>query len=216
MPHGGASTGGYPERARTIPGVGADAAVPSEPQLPPTIAPGELVENIPRRMRVGVTELVEVRIARDKIDGLEIGLQGRGLPVRHDLYVTKAMVVRLKSPDGSFWVEPGSPETQWIENALGLLPGEFARWRFSVTPRRRGTGRLQLVVSARTVGSDGLTAETALPDQTIEISVRTNYGRLFRSLAGWTAAMLIGGALGKFGEQLLTAGLALGRKIGGP
>lgn len=173
------------------------------------VSAGQLVENIPRTMTVGVPELVEVGIARAEITALAERLEGSGSAYRHDLVVTKAISVRLRAPEGGFWIETASPETQWIENTLGLLEDDYASWRWTVTPQQRGKARLQLIVSARTVGSDGLAAETALPDQVIEVKVRTNYGRTARQWGGWLAAAVIGGILAKFGEGLLEIGRAL-------
>ncbi len=73
------------------------------------------------------------------------------------------MSVRLRSPDGGFYIETSSPETQWIENVLGLVADDFASWRWTITPRERGKQRLQLLISARTVGADGLTARQLCP-----------------------------------------------------
>ncbi len=157
-------------------------------------------------MTVGVPELVEVSIAKAELAGLAEKLQGSGAAYRHDIVVTKAMSVRLRAPEGGFWIETASPETQWIENSLGLLSDDYASWRWTVTPQRRGRARLQLIVSARTVGADGLAAETALPDQVIEVKIRTNYGRTAAQWGGWIAAAVLGGILAKFGEGLLSFG----------
>lgn len=157
-------------------------------------------------MRVGVTSVVEVRIAKAAVKALADNMAGVGQPYQHQVLVTKAMSVRLRAPDGGFFIEMASPETQWIENTLGLMSDDFASWRWSVTPRRRGKIRLQLAVAARTVGRDGSTAETALPDQVIEVRVATNYGQSMRRWAGWVVAAIIGGALSKFGESIV-AGL---------
>lgn len=183
---------------------------------PPTtqVSAGQLVENIPRTMTVGVPELVEVSIARAEVAALAERLQGSGTAYRHELVVTKAMSVRLRAPEGGFWIETASPETQWIENTLGLLSDDFASWRWTVTPQRRGRARLQLIVSARTVGADGLAAETALPDQVIEVKVRTNYRRTAIQWGGWIAAALIGGILAKFGEGLWFIGSAVLMQLG--
>ena len=163
-------------------------------------------------MRAWVPERVEVRIARRSIDGLAIAIEGRGVPVRHDIVITSAMSVRLKAPDGGFAIDTISPETQWIENRPGLISGDdFASWRWTVRPMRSGRRRLHLVVSARTAGPDGSTAETALPDQIIEIKIRTNLALAAKRWSGWIAAAVVGGALGKFGE----GALELFRKISG-
>jgi hypothetical protein len=170
---------------------------------------GQLVENIPRFMRAGVPEIVEVRIARADLQNVAVGMEGRGAPVRHDLVVTRAMSVKLKAPEGGFWIETASPETQWIESRPGLMTDDFATWRWTVLPERRGRRRLQLVAAARTVGADGLAAETALPEQMVEVRVSVNYGRAFGRVAGWVIAAMIGGALAKFGESALSLGMQL-------
>lgn len=167
----------------------------------PLIEAGQLVENIPRRMRVGVPVVVEARIARADIKALAEGLAGGGAAFRHEIVVTKAMSVRLRAPDGGFQIENRAPETQWIENVLGLAADDFASWRWTVTPRVRGRRQLQLIVSARTVGADGVTAETALPDQVIEVKVAINYARTAARWAGWLLAAVVGGLLAKFGES---------------
>ncbi|MEQ1711877.1 MAG: Clp protease N-terminal domain-containing protein, partial [Hyphomicrobium sp.] len=161
---------------------------------------GQLVENIPKVMRVAVPQRVEVRIGKANVKALAEGLQGGGAAFRHEVMVTKAMCVRLRAPEGGFYIESASPETQWIESTLGLMSDDHASWRWTVTPRARGWKRLQLVVSARTVGSDGLAAETALPDQVIDVKVRTNYGKAAATASAWVAAAIAGGLLAKFGE----------------
>lgn len=170
---------------------------------------GQLAENIPRTMRVGKTERVEVRIAKASIKSLAENLDGGGAAWQHQITVTKAMAVRMRAPDGGFFIETASPETQWIENNLGYGAEDFASWRFLVTPQSRGWSQLQIVVSARTIGADGVAAETALPDQVIEVKVRRNLKRTFARLFGWTIAAIVGGALSTFGESGLTTAKAL-------
>ena len=161
---------------------------------------GQLVENIPRKMRVSIPVIVEARIARAEVKALADGLQGDGAVYRHEVIVTKAMSVRLRAPNGGFYIETASPETQWIENVLGLMSNDYASWRWSVTPRDAGKKRLQLVISARTIGSDGLAAETALPDQIVDVKVGINFGRTALQWSGWIAAAILGGVLARFGE----------------
>lgn len=186
---------------KPVPGAPTRPLEPARVHRRPSIEPGQLVENIPRRMRVGSTESVEVRIARDDVQGVSSGLQGQAPPVRHDLVITKAMSVRLRAPDGGFAIESASPETQWTEPSLTPLSSDFASWRFLVTPQRRGDATLQLVVAARVVGRDGIVAETALPDRVISVRVRTNYVRTGLSAAAWLAALAVGGVIGKLGED---------------
>jgi hypothetical protein len=171
-------------------------------QRSPELSLGEMVENIPRSMRVSSPALVEVRIARSEVKALADGLQGGGGVWRHDLTVTKAMSVRLRAPEGGFFIETSSPETQWIENTMGLITDDYASWRWTVTPTQSGTKRLQLIISARTVGTDGLTAETALPDQVVNVKVRVNYVKTVKKIGGWALAAIAGGVLASFGENL--------------
>ncbi len=58
----------------------------------PLIEQGQLVENIPRHMRVGLPTVVEARIARADIKALAEGLQGGGAAFRHDVVVDKGHV----------------------------------------------------------------------------------------------------------------------------
>jgi hypothetical protein len=188
----------------------------ARPAPAPRAEIGQLVENIPRAMRVAVPALIEVRIARADVQALSEGLQGGGAAYHHEVTVTKAMSVRLRAPDGGFFIETASPETQWIEKTSLLSSDDFASWRWHVTPREKGRRRLQLIISARTVSADGLAAETALPDQVITVRVRTNYAKAAVRWVGWGAAAVIGGLLAKFGEGAFDSGMqALSKFIGG-
>ncbi|MGQ0673959.1 MAG: Clp protease N-terminal domain-containing protein [Hyphomicrobium sp.] len=181
----------------------------------PTIQAGQLVENIPRRMRIGLPVIVEARVARAEVKAIAEGMQAGGGIYRHEIMVSKAMTVRLRAPDGGFVVETASPETQWIDNVLGVMADDFASWRWAVTPRARGRRRLQLIVSARTVGGDGLMAETALPDQVIEVKVGINYARSAARWAGWAAAAIVGGVLARFGENAYVVARSFVDRMGG-
>lgn len=199
-PHGRAPVEAHPGRPRST-------------QI--KVETGQMVENIPRKMKAGVSELVEVRIARANVKALAQGLQGGGAAYKHEAMITKAMSVKLRAPDGGFWVEAASPETQWIENVLGVMTDDFASWRWTVTPKSSGQKKLQLVVSARTVGSDGLAAETALPDQLFDVRVAVNYGQKSKRAAGWLAAAIFGGVLARFGEGAFDAAKGLIEKMSG-
>ncbi|HRD74790.1 MAG TPA: hypothetical protein PK264_02455 [Hyphomicrobiaceae bacterium] len=186
---------------------------PGGVRAPLGIAPGQLVENIPRAMRLALAHSVEVRIAREVVGNVASGMPGTVTAAL--IMVTRSMSVRLRSPDGAFHIETISPETQWIDNRLGLMVDDYASWRWTVTPRRRGTAELQLVVSARTVGDDGVVAETALPDQVVAVSVKVNWPLTLRRWGGWAGAMLAGGIIGKLGEGGLAAGVSALRQAMG-
>lgn len=174
---------------------------PSEPRKRSKADAGHIAENIPRTMRAGKTERIEIRIAKAAAKYITQGFEGGGVVWKHDIVVTQAMSVRLRAPEGGFFIETASPETQWIENSLGHSSDDYASWRFLATPNARGWSRLQIIVSARTVGADGMMAETAMPDQVIEVKVRRDLKRTALRWAGWVAAAVAGGALAKFGED---------------
>lgn len=172
---------------------------------------GPLVESVPRRMRVGVASKAEVRISRDRIEGLVAALGAHGQPRRPEQPSARALSVRLKAPNAGFIIESVSPETQWVD--AGFAGDEFAVWRWTVIPQRRGKARLLLVVSARTVGHDGLAAESSPPDRVIDVRVAPNRMRSMGRWFGLLVAMAIGAALGRYGEQLWSQGFALIKKL---
>jgi hypothetical protein len=187
-------------------------ALPRQAAAPP---PGRLIENLPRTMRVGKPRTGEVRIAKASVRALGESLQSGGTAYPHDAVITKAISVRLRAPEGGFCIEIVSPETQWIDGTVDPLTDDFASWRWTVTAQRRGRLRLQLVISARTVGADGLATETALQDQIVEVRVRTNYGHVAARWGGWIAAAMVGGVLARFGEGMWNAGLAAFDRLSG-
>jgi neural Wiskott-Aldrich syndrome protein len=165
------------------------------------------MEAIPRKARVGTAASAQVRIGRDKIDNLMQLLTGSRMQHHPEAVVARVLSVRLRAPDGGFSIEPGTPETQWIEATPGQPQDDHVVWSWTVTPLRRGRRRLQLLVSARTVGRDGITAETAPPDRVIEVTVRP---RLVRRLLRWAATVVllgVGAALGRLSQDRLAQDL---------
>jgi hypothetical protein len=176
---------------------------------------GPLVESIPRRMRDGVAATGEVRIARDKIEALMHALSGPSAH-RPGVHVVRALSVRLRAPQGGFAIEAMTPETQWIDGSASPVHDDSALWRWGIRPQRRGRGRLLLTLSARTVGTDAVAAESAPPDRVIDVRVGHNYARLGGRLLSWAAAIAAGVLVGRFGEQAIdTAALLIRHWLGG-
>ena len=71
----------------------------------------------------------------------------------------------------------------------------------------------EAAIATATLVAAGVAAETALPDQVIEVKVRRNLKRTFARLFGWTIAAIAGGALSTFGESGLTAAKAMLEKF---
>jgi hypothetical protein len=166
----------------------ADAAV----NIP---AAGKLVENIPRLMHVAVSERIEVRLSREETSELLAGFEGRGTPQAHGIQVTQAMCVMLRARSGTFHIQNLSPETQWVYERPGVIGPKFGRWRWDVTPLKRGKHKLLVIVSARTARNDGMSGDVALPDQVIAVSVRANVTRGLVRFGQWAGIAVAGGAL---------------------
>jgi hypothetical protein len=165
------------------------------------------MEAIPRKMRVGTAASAQVRIGRDKIDNLMQLLMGGRAQHHPEAILARVLSVRLRAPDGGFSIEPGTPETQWINATPGQAQDDHVAWSWAVTPLRRGRRRLQLLVSARTIGRDGIAAETTPPDRFIEVAVRPN---LVRRLARWVVVVAlfgVGAALGRLSHDKLAQDL---------
>ncbi len=138
--------------------------------------------SLPAKMKRGRAHVVEVRVERPALAA--VGGAPRSYALRPEAIVARAIAVRLRAAAGRFIIDAGSPETQW-EQAAGAarLASEAAVWRFTVTPLSTGRGILQLSVSARTLGADGVLAETLLPEQGYEVRVSNAYGSLLGRIA---------------------------------
>ncbi|HHO53312.1 MAG TPA: hypothetical protein ENK18_21180, partial [Deltaproteobacteria bacterium] len=174
---------------------------------------GTLAENVPRSMKVEVPVPVEIRLAVGSPEGITADMPGDGIPTQRSLSVTRAMSVRLVAPRGGFFIEPLSPETQWVDDPE---QAGIARWSWKITPKWSGNLPLSVVVSSRTVGAGGLSAESRLPDQTFEISVGANHGRRMRRAGLWVGTAVAGSVVGMWGQeafsllmQLLSQGAGL-------
>jgi hypothetical protein len=164
---------------------------------------GRLVESIPRRMERNRASQAEVRITRAQLDEISSELSGHNANAIHELVVTEAMTVQLRAPGSGFHIENLSPQTQWIDrNQRHLNDADFGVWRWNVIPTRSGRGRLQLVVSARTVDEDGNVHIADIPDKIIDVSVNADRRRALKSSAIIAAASIGSLILGRYGELI--------------
>ena len=155
-------------------------AAAAETARAPAIEAAQVSHNAPKSLRLGKTAIVEVRVARAAIAGSSAG--PRPLSLRAELVAVRAISVRLRGVKSAFAIDAGSPETQWDQatGPSGRLTGETAVWRFSVNPLKAGRGELHLIVAARTVGADGVIADTVMPDQAVAIRVARDIGKSLR------------------------------------
>jgi neural Wiskott-Aldrich syndrome protein len=144
--------------------------------------------------------VVEIHLSQDELRALAQQLDGRGAAYAHERVVAKAVSVRLRASDHSFAIDPTSPETLWLDTQTLQMSNDGAVWRWQATPQTSGRKKLQLVISARTVGGDGVVAETALPDQSVTVKVGGNRGRVVLQILGYVGLMLLGALIARYGE----------------
>lgn len=206
-----APPGGY---RQAPPGTNLPAVAPSRR---PAVDAAQISHTLPRRLQEGRAQVIEIRIERPPLAGPASG-GARPDALRAESVVARAIAVRLRPLSGRFIVDALSPETQWDQSAnqgAGRLVAEGAVWRFTVTPLASGRSALQLAVSARTLGADGVLCETQLPDQSYDVRVAPAFGtRLARigvfllvALGSMLAIKLFEGMMGMdffyLGRQLL-------------
>ena len=193
---------------------GAQSAYWGRASLPrPSLDMDVLAAALPHQMRIGRRSACEVRIERaDLATFAPFGVARSAEP---DRLVGQALSLRLCAPAGGLYVEPTSPETLWIDGTRPTGLDDDRNWSWTITPHQRGRQLLQLTASVRTIGADGIVAETAFPDRTIEVQVAADMPKRVLRVAGWGLAILAGAALAKFGTPLAT-GLAsiLSRSLG--
>jgi hypothetical protein len=165
------------------------------------------MEAIPRKMRVGSAASAQVRIGRDKVDSLVQLLMGNRPQHHPEAVVARVLSVRLRAPDGGFSIEPRTPESQWVEATPGQPQDDHFAWHWTVTPHRRGYRRLQLLVSARTVGRDGIATESAPPERAIEVTVRPSLVRRFVRWIVIVVLLGVGTVLGRLSQDKLAEDL---------
>ena len=98
---------------------------------------GKILFNPPEKMKVGDTELVEVRITQNITEDLTKGLEGRGKAKIKETEVSSYMKVRLTG--SAFKIVPEISEPQIIES------DKYTEWQFHVTPLKSGIQTLHLI-----------------------------------------------------------------------
>ncbi len=149
----------------------------------------QVIENIPKVMRVGKVHFVEIRVARFTNTELDFGPENYGLRSKPDAGpITKAITVRLTGPDGQFLIDCATASTQWSEIHPRMVDDvDFIIWRWRIMPRKRGISKLRLDITCRTSNNDGLSAEIPIqPSKSIDIKITRNY------LSGLKKLLMIG------------------------
>lgn len=164
----------------------------------------QVVENIPKVMRVGKVHYLEVRVAKFANAEIELAPEDYGLRSKQNSApITKAITVRLTGSDGAFLIDCATASTQWTEMQGGITnDADFAVWRWRVLPRKSGVSKLRLDITARTSNEDGLTAEIPIqPSKSIDVKVTRNYASIFKKLLIMAGIFAIGFAVAEYGLQ---------------
>ncbi len=164
----------------------------------------QVVENIPKVMRVGKVHYLEVRVAKFANTEIELAPEDYGLRSKqNNAPLTKAITVRLTGSDGAFLIDCATASTQWTEMQGGITnDADFAVWRWRVLPRKSGISKLRLDITARTSNEDGLTAEIPIqPSKSIDVKVTRNYASIFKKILIVAGVFAVGFAAAEYGLQ---------------
>ena len=167
--------------------------VPAIP--PPTVDMRSLIAAMPKRLRQGQTDIIEITVPRRALE-IPPAAGHRWPPLR-------VATMRLRAGNDDAHVELASPETLWISPPRVHQGADDATWRWRITPRNTGRIRISLAGATRIVGSEGISGEIPLGEETVEIDVARRGSR--RGLVG---LLLFGNLLGLGILAMLMSGRA--------
>lgn len=186
------------ERVERRPGVPSAGAFNQPSQAALEKQAGQLVHKIPSRMKVGVTENVEVRLGR-ALQQIGHGLVGSGALTSEGLPVVETMTVTLDGSPDAFTIVRRTRSTQLVIGSL-IWKGEFdeqrfGRWLWYVRPKCTGTHELLLKVSADLSDSRGIPTSEALRDRVFPIRIKVDYATASARAVKWAATGVVGAAV---------------------
>jgi neural Wiskott-Aldrich syndrome protein len=151
---------------------------------------GPMHEAIPKRVRRGALETIEILLTKDEATSLLAKVPRRGQAQSLAALPTcRAVTLRLSAPEGGFIVEAMAPETQWILDRPSFVgEDQFGTWGWVVLPNETGTFILKLSMSARDVDANGVLGELQVPEHTVKVRVR---GDLWGGLWAFIRSLLL-------------------------
>jgi hypothetical protein len=158
----------------------------------------KLLQNIPRKARVGAAETVRVQLTKEEAAFLLARAVRRGQPQLgpEGQPICRAVAVRLTAPEGGFFIEPSEPETQWVFDRSAFLGEEaFGNWAWTVLPNETGSYILALSISARDMSENGGLGDLQLPEQSIKVRIRGNLARTLWAVIRTVLLVLAGSGL---------------------
>jgi len=104
---------------------------------------GYIVSNFSKRMKVGISERIEVRVAQQYGEDLYRTLKGKGVAKIEEIKIGTYMKVRLSGE--KFGITPLNSEEQLVTS------GEYTEWAWNVKPLAPGKQVLHLLVTVKIV-----------------------------------------------------------------
>ena len=153
---------------------------PSRAQKDPPEALLKTLENIPRSLRLARGEIVRIRLGKEEAGQLFARPPQRPQQGREAQNATRAVSIRLSAPEGGFFIETMTPETQWLPDSANS-PGEepFGNWSWAVVPNETGWRILLISFCVRDIDASGALNGSQVTEQALKIRVGANFGRLF-------------------------------------
>jgi hypothetical protein len=151
------------------------------------LAPGQILFNPPREMKVGRSERVNASISGNLIENLQAGLEKDVLPEGEKIRLGQAVSLQLSGYN--FKVES-------LNQAQHPSWSDGAKWNWEVTPEKSGLHSLLLTATVRIgVVNNQAEEEKAYPLYVRAISVKYNpvysSSRLFKNQWYWIVGALI-------------------------
>jgi hypothetical protein len=166
---------------------------------------GQLNHKIPCKMRVGATEIVEVRLGRARQD-IAMELVGSGDLTAEELPIVETITMALYGSPDAFRIMRQSRPTQLVKSSLiwsaAFDEQKFGRWLWHVTPKKSGTHELVVKVSADLSDSRGVATTEPCGNRTFSVKVRVNYAHTSVRVAKWTAAGAVSALAGAFTQEI--------------
>jgi hypothetical protein len=147
---------------------------------------GELLFNPPSSMKVGISELIEVRIAKGTNAKINEGLKGHGIPQVEKMKVASLMRVQLSG--NNFEIQKIGEEDQIVRE------DNFTEWAWNVTPEKSGKQILYLSITIRIFLPNNKEEYWDIPIKEKEIIVHVNpayfVSNNWKQIIGWGIAVL--------------------------
>lgn len=173
-----------------VPGPGIAIPVDATP-----IDPTHLTNGFPYKVQDKTPATIEVRLNRSAVLATAAAMRV-GVHDRRDVALTRAVTLKLRAPNGGFYVETSAPETQWFDSRAASPLDEDVRWRWIVTPQSSGTKPLAIALTMRTIAADGTVIDTSLPEHQVSIRVGSNFRAGMRRLGRAAIAVSLGVTFG--------------------